>query len=68
MRDAKQVQSVLAFIFPLSPLRTFQKISTLSSKTCPTGETAFRLRLRQRYCLVAWTKVALDELEDGMRI
>jgi hypothetical protein len=31
------------------PDKTLQKISTLISKTCGTGLTAFRLRLKQRY-------------------
>jgi hypothetical protein len=34
-------------------LSIHQKISTLNSKTWFTGLTAFRERLRQRYCLVA---------------
>jgi hypothetical protein len=50
-------------------LSIHQKISTLSSNTWFTVETAFRLKLRQRYCLVACKKgvISSDEL-DGMQI
>lgn len=56
------------FILPRKPFKTFQKISTQSSKTWPTGLTAFRLRLRQRYCLVACTNVARTGDDEGMRM
>ena len=44
---------------------TFQKISTLISKTCGTGLRALRLRLRQRYCFVALMNVvaSFDDVE-----
>jgi len=46
-----------------------QKISTLSSKTWLTVLIAFRDKLRQRYCFVAWRNgvISSDELE-GMQI
>ena len=46
-----------------------EKISTLSSNTCVTGETAFRESVEQRYCFVAWRNgvISTDELE-GMQI
>jgi hypothetical protein len=50
--------------FVRRPDNTLQNISTLSSKTCGTRLTAFRLTVRQRYCFVAWINGVLSFDDD----
>jgi hypothetical protein len=45
--------SLLTLSFVRMPAMTLQNISTLISNTCGTGLTAFRLRLKHRYWLMA---------------
>lgn len=55
---------VLTFNLDLIPFSVNQKISTLASKTCKTLETAFRLRLKHRYCFTAKTNGVASLLDE----